>query len=44
MSCDEHHSTDDVTESPAYQWLRLAKVALGALVSLLTALKLLGLL
>lgn len=43
MSC-EATDTDDVTESPAYQWLRVLKLALGALVSFLTALKLLGML
>lgn len=44
MSCNQSDSPDDVTESPAYQWLRVLKVALGALVSLLTVLKLLGVL
>ncbi|SDM58222.1 hypothetical protein SAMN04487949_2155 [Halogranum gelatinilyticum] len=34
---------DDVTDSPAYQWLRVLKLLLGVLVSLLTLLKLLGL-
>ncbi|EJN58639.1 hypothetical protein SAMN04487950_0820 [Halogranum rubrum] len=43
MSCNQPDSPD-VTESSAYQWLRLLKVALGVLVSLLTALKLLGVL
>lgn len=41
MSCEPIDS-DDVTDSPAYQWLRVLKVVLGILVSLLTALKLLG--
>lgn len=44
MSCNCPETPDDVTESTAYQWFRVLKVALGALVSLLTALKLLGLL
>lgn len=44
MSCDHSEPSDDVTDSAAYQWFRVLKVALGALVSLLTALKLLGLL
>jgi hypothetical protein len=35
---------DDVTDSPAYRWLRVLKPLLGSLVSLLTVLKLLGLL
>jgi hypothetical protein len=44
MSCNCPESSDDVTDSAAYRWFRVLKVALGALVSLLTALKLLGLL
>jgi hypothetical protein len=44
MSCNQPDSPDDVTASPAYQWLRVLKVALGVFVSFLTALKLLGVL
>ena len=44
MSCETTTDNDDVTESSAYQWLRVVKVALGALVSFLTVLQLLGML
>ncbi|SEO26775.1 hypothetical protein SAMN04487948_101429 [Halogranum amylolyticum] len=44
MSCDCPEASDDPADSLAYRWLRVLKVALGTLVSLLTALRLLGVL
>ncbi|MFC4357416.1 hypothetical protein ACFO0N_05560 [Halobium salinum] len=44
---DDHDCPDDADDpaaTTAYRWLRVAKLLLGALVSLLTALQLLGML